>query len=435
MNSNSKIIRNILYVFLALLFVLTCCVSTITLCATSTTNYSGVLEDLQKDPNFDESIYVEDNNNYSISVIQIAESVNKELFVYVYQPAQRMVKTTSINISTTTGEAIKPINYELQLIDSSNTLYKYLVVDFVVSDDTVRYYNIPSIFRLYNIAIDDELDNDNTVSEVVYEVAKLYTLKTVDNQIVYDCQATEVVEIVDKYVGFVRYDSDREWTSIGGTLDSHYVAFSTDRDIDMLYEADVDFVSRSYTATGNNYTYEDSEDKSVTVSYHERVEYEDGLFKKHKYIWQRISTAKDFVSNNDLSSDVEEDILTMQYVLQFYETAYTETPVVSVPGSNLKNAKGTQVTDVTILRLKFEENGEVYNLGVVDNKQSGDTTPDNADDDLWEKLKKILIIVGIVLLCVVFLPFILYLLFFVIKYIIKIIWWILSLPFKLIKKE
>lgn len=434
MKINSKIIRNTLYVFLALMFVLTCCVSTITLCATSTTNYSGVLEDLQTDPNFSTENYPAVDNDYSISLIQIAESVDKELFAYVYQPAQNMVKPSSINISTTIGDDIKPINYELQLIDSANTLYKYLVVDFVASNDTERYYNIPSIFRLYNVAIDDELDNDNTVSEVAYEVAKLYTLKTVDNQVIYDCQATEVVEIVDKYVGFVRYDSDREWTSIGGTLDSHYVAFSTDRDIDMLYEADVDFFSRNYTATGNNYTYEDSAEHNVTVSYHERVEYVDGLINKHKYTWQRISTASDFVSNNDLSSDVEEDISNMQYVLQFYETAYTETPVVSVPGTNLKNSKGTQVTDVTILRLKFEVDGEVYNLGVVDNKQSGDTTPDNADDDCWEKLKKILIFVGIVLLCIIFLPHIINLLVFILKYIFKFIWWLISLPLKIFRK-
>ena len=34
------------------------------------------------------------------------------------------------------------------------------------------------------------------------------------------------------------------------------------------------------------------------------------------------------------------------------------------------------MSDVTILRLKFETDGVVYNLGVVDNKQTSSVIPD-----------------------------------------------------------
>ena len=49
--------------------------------------YSGVLDDLQKDDSFDESHYPAIADDYSLKLIQIAESVDGELFLYVYQPS------------------------------------------------------------------------------------------------------------------------------------------------------------------------------------------------------------------------------------------------------------------------------------------------------------------------------------------------------------
>ena len=54
---------------------------------TSATTYTDVLEDLQTDENFDESKYYANSEDTSLSVIQIAESSNGELFVYVYRPS------------------------------------------------------------------------------------------------------------------------------------------------------------------------------------------------------------------------------------------------------------------------------------------------------------------------------------------------------------
>ena len=44
--------------------------------------YTGVLEDLQKDESFSESYYPVVADDYSLQMVQIAESSDKELFVY-----------------------------------------------------------------------------------------------------------------------------------------------------------------------------------------------------------------------------------------------------------------------------------------------------------------------------------------------------------------
>ena len=65
------------------------------------TSYSDVLDDLRKDENFSLSTYPSMANDYSLQVIQIAESTGKELFVYVYQPSGQAkdLRASSINIA------------------------------------------------------------------------------------------------------------------------------------------------------------------------------------------------------------------------------------------------------------------------------------------------------------------------------------------------
>ena len=49
--------------------------------------YSDVMDDLRKDESFKAEDYPAISEDYSLKVIQIAESVNGELFIYVYQPS------------------------------------------------------------------------------------------------------------------------------------------------------------------------------------------------------------------------------------------------------------------------------------------------------------------------------------------------------------
>ena len=54
-----------------------------------TPHYTSALTDLQKDSSFNIADYPDNAKDYSIRFIQIAESTDKELFVYTYQPCQK----------------------------------------------------------------------------------------------------------------------------------------------------------------------------------------------------------------------------------------------------------------------------------------------------------------------------------------------------------
>lgn len=67
-----------------------------------------------------------------------------------------------------------------------------------------------------------------------------------------------------------------------------------------------------------------------------------------------------------------------------------------------------RVGDVSILRLKFKTDGVVYDLGVVDNKQSGSTDPagESKEKEPWEIIIMLLSGIMIVMVLVFLSPFI-----------------------------
>ena len=68
--------------------------------AESASNYSGVLADLGKDDDFDKSSYPLVVDDKSLSLIQVAEGSQNELYVYVYQPGGTTdIRASSITIS------------------------------------------------------------------------------------------------------------------------------------------------------------------------------------------------------------------------------------------------------------------------------------------------------------------------------------------------
>ena len=60
------------------------------------------MEDLLKDENFGRNAYPAVADDYSLKIIQIAESSDKELFIYVYQPSHdtKDLTATAVNMST-----------------------------------------------------------------------------------------------------------------------------------------------------------------------------------------------------------------------------------------------------------------------------------------------------------------------------------------------
>ena len=441
--------NGIFYIALiSLVLILSCllsCLSFTPHITSAETVYSEVLEDLEKDENFDIDDYPVVEDDFSLQVIQIAESNNNELFVYVYQPSgeDKDLRATSINISTGINDNLFYVNYTLTYLSSSGTLYKYLVNDFTLLQDALRYYDISSIFRAWDEGIDGSADGDNTINEVSYEVAKLFTVSTVEGEVSYTCLATDTIVITEKYVGFIRYSNG--FQLLPTSCDSHYVAFSTDKPIDKLMEADVYYVARSfetpyYFGIEKTTTYGTSIDYTVTLKYTDVASNPgDGLFG-HTYTWNRIESVSEFIANENLTDETKASLTNKQWVLRFAETEFKQ--IIPSVGFWTYD-RGTQVSEVTILRLKFETDGKVYNLGVVDNKQSGDLTPDNPPGDFWETLyllvvgflALVLIVVAVAVMAPTVFPAIFKFIGNCIKWLFQGLWWIISAPFSVFKKD
>ena len=424
------------------------------------TKYTNVLYDLQTDENFDASQYEIDNTDYSLYVIQIAESNEKELFVYVYQPytLDSNLKATSINISKGIDENLHYVNYKLTLLNSNGVFNKYKVDNFRVETTTTRYYDISSIFRNWNANYDESPQNDNTISEVSFDVSKQYKIYYQNNKLVIDCIETEIILIEDKFVGFVRYEDGNWWHLWGeSACDRHFVAFSTNKQIDDLLEADVYYTSKSaryymdFDNLSKGWIFGEPIDEYKYLPKEDMGSYDNN---HNIFTWERIQRIDDFIDSVDLSVtysiaffDVEniskiteQGILGLQekqWVLSFVETSYSVNSTL-----HYENRYSTRVGDVSILRLKFNANGETYNLGVIDNKQSGSTEAINTwttnisvnADRLAQFLRLLLILAFIIILLIILAPFLPAIFNFII-WLFKGIWQVISAPFKALKKQ
>lgn len=406
--------------------------------------YSNVLDDLKKDSSFNPSNYPTKSNDYSLQIIQLAESIDKELFIYVYQPSgkSKNLKASSINISTTINDSISYLNYKLELLNSNGVFYKYKVENLAVKPDAVRYYAISSIYRPFDESIDKQASGGNTVTEVNYAVNKQYCFGEINGKPYVNCVDIETIVVTDKFVGFVRYHDG--FKLYVGACDSHFVAFNTNKPMDKLLEADVYYTTQSYDWSsvpfvGVKETFGDKADKYAYLKYTDKVEHTGGGLFAGTYKWDRIQTIDDFIKGENreniyhgavldvkTSSKLTDEALTelkgKKWVLRFAETSYSLSGY-STTGSTFESY--TLVGDVTILRLKFETDGITYNLGVIDNKQTGGKEPSNETDidiSLNKRGKMILYLLMLILLIILLAP--------ILPYILQAIVWIISLPFK-----
>lgn len=129
-----------------------------------------------------------------------------------------------------------------------------------------------------------------------------------------------------------------------------------------------------------------------------------------------------------------------KWVLRFTETEY-----LFIADETLSE-NSTIVGDVKILRLRFlDANGNEFNLGVVDNKQSGSTDPSNETEikielkDEFETLIKLILgIAALILLWPLVSPLLIGLIKYVFKgfiLIIKGVFKIILFPFELLFKK
>ena len=426
-------------------------------------SYTGATEDLRKAENFDPSYYPVKENDYTISLIQIAESTDKELLVYTYQPAaDERITASSINISRTSELDVTPQNYYLTLLSREGVFCKYVVKGFKVSDEPTRYYAIPSIFRSWVDDIDGDQSGSQTVTEKPFEVAEQFRFGTLNGKEYVERKKIDVITVTSKFVGFVRYDGDYKLGFMNTSMtdfDCHFVAFNTDRKIDTLLEADVSYVKQDYTLTMKAEYYdgplvpketygERSDQIKVELMCDQSVEHGwQGVYSSN-FSFKRIQSVSDFLASEEttnvykcgifdvtekrtLTDEAKAELEDKSWVLRFVET-----PRVSKTTLNGTGYTSTLVGDVTILRLKFVTDGVTYNLGVVDNKQTGGTDPVNVVKRILG-LNPVLAWILLAILCVVllvvlmpFLPTILSFLFKLIVWIVKAVVWLVSLPFR-----
>ncbi|MCM1437650.1 MAG: hypothetical protein NC131_00360 [Roseburia sp.] len=374
--------KRLVYILLSLLLLVVTLISgqVILPVFATTTTYTGALEDLQKDSNFKIADYPEQATDYSIEIIQIAESTDGELFIYTYQPCQKSKAIYATQVNMSLSETVDGTKlYGLTFLNSNGVFCKYKVHGLTVKTDNVRYYNISAIYRAYISGVDIGSTSESILTGVSFSVGKLYSVKSVNGVTSYFCDYTKILQVVQPFFGYVQYPNG--FALFPSCCDSHYVAFSTDLDIDYLQEATISFITYDVSSIeglpkkSNRQEY--PSEKIVGTATGENSPH--GLFSV-KYKWNRIERITDFVNNSDngISSKYKELLKDKQWVLRFFETERS----ISNSG-HVKKENFVSVEEVTVLSLKFVMGGATYNLGVVANQGKSGLRPSNRDDRSW----------------------------------------------------
>ena len=432
----------LLIVLVALSFLLPA-VTTASAAETNTSIYTNVMDDLQKDENFDVADYPVVEDDYSLNVIQVAESSDGELFVYVYQPSHPIkdLIATTIRLSISNpDDELTYTDYTLALLDTDGVFDKYKVLDFIVKSDSVRYYEIVLLTRMWDASIDKTLDNDNTISQVPCKIGQQWTVYSLGDDIVYSMIDSDFVEITDKFVGYQRYPQGLVFDTWEiSKCDSHYVAFSTDIDIERLYEVELEYKT-TYTHEWCNLTdgvgvSQEHEEHHDVITYFDKV-YTPDSWPFPSYSWSRIQTAASFISSEELTDSARVEIENKDWVLRFFESSFVDEKAANY---STYNYKYTRVSAVTILRLYFETEGTVYNLGVVDNMQTGSEIPTNPQPDFsfldeWRNRFNSFLDYLKLFVSLIVLGFLVWLFSPVIKFLFGLIWQVVCFPFKMLGK-
>lgn len=425
--------------------------------AVEETDGTDILSDLCADQNFSMSKYPISEKDYALKVVQLAESKQGELLLYIYNPSASVRRFTATSINMSLQERDDPAAtwdiYPLELLSRYDVFGKYRVKGFELKTDEIRYYNIASVFRPWVKGIDDELDKStyNYIDEVSFRVAQFWTVYQDGDTVHYDNITSDVIEITEKYLGHIHYTKDimPSWATLGFASaddgwDCWYVAFDTDKPIEKLLEADLTYDLWGWAVTMGvpmpaSYSY----NRKATITYTDKKSVEAvGAFKsRHNYEFDRIQSVDDF-KKEVTDTDALRSLVGKKWILRFAETTaggYNVGNVITgqVPLAGVKYT----VNKVSVLRLEFETDGEPYNLGVVDNKQSASVfqPPSNSKggcagfSDWWI----LWLVVGILALCIL-MP-ILSLIFPVVGTVLKAVWLVITAPFRglaaLLKKK
>ncbi len=462
------------------------------------TQYTDVITDLKKDDTFNIADYPAKGGDYGIDIIQIAESESNELFVYTYQPCRVALGTdktqielspTQISMAVATDlNNLRYTLYGLTEVNRYSTLTKYVVNGCEVNPLLLlRYYSVSMLQRKTIDGLDEAV-----------EVGKLWTVETTENGVKYSERHKETIEILNPVAGAVRYEKDRvpaNWGKDG--VDNHFIAFNTDLPIDDLLEADVSYMTvaigedvgapqgkfitlfellgihganEAVGGTKDNfvkllrdYAIEHNKIASGNVTVKKNQSYTfgtGGWFSEDTYSWNRIMRMSDFKNSWGAGETAGKvcgltgaynisDLDTRKWVLCYRETPYDQVNSPFEQWFDGSTGGYWYDLDIVVLRLKFETDGTVYDMGTVSNKVNQSTIiQGNMPKSFWETIADffksvgnwfsenwhwiLIAVLGIILLIVLmpFMPVILSFLATCLKYLFKGLVWLISLPVK-----
>ena len=405
--------------------------------AAEAVTYSNVLDDLSKDPSFNPADYPAIADDYSLQVIQIAESEDGSIFLYVYKPSGDLTdfKATKVRMSDT-GTAVGLRDCDLILVDSVGVFQKYKIEGIIRNNEFVRKYFLVSIFRPFNSDYGDVVSDDSVGVLKSFPVEIVFTAITdYDGVVSYSAEySDDVIQFKSLCSGEIYYS--HEFMSFAAGVESHYYAFSTNKPIDSILSVYLDY---SY-----HYTYDDRRQIiAVTEEYDDtrNVVIEKGDLLKiptgnhvffTDYEYERIQSTRAFLKNEgtDLTDQAKESIGAQDWIIRFAETTY-------VYESYPYYVVDTDITSISLFRLTYQYKGKTYDVGVVADVIAPDEQTDGYGNfekqEWWQKIMMGIMFIIFILLCVflsgpisVFLKFIFEGVMFLFSLLLKI----LLFPFK-----
>lgn len=457
-----KKIKILVSFILCLICIFICSNTTTALASTYSSDYTDVFVDLSESKDFDirnyPSLSVDEVKNSdtqaTLEIIQIAESSSKELYLYVYQPLNKDLFFTATSISmsceySSNGENLHPINYDLELVSSYDVFCKYVVKDFVVSDEAYRYYNIVCIRRNFDYTFDEKISGtEDDGNEKAIGVGQQWCCYYLNNNLVYEMGTFDTLEIEVKYTGNFEFSNGIKWGNLAGLYGygkSFFICFDlVDYIATHIYDADLSYKVRDANRSiglglDGEWKYgEWSDDIYVTLTDEDEASYDGGGWLAKEYKWNRIMSSADFLQNAEeqeinVSDEAINGINNSQWVF-----AFCETEISMITGSGYVHYYDKDIADVTILRIHFLNiDNKIYDLGVVSDRVNPDNKSDGyggIDTDFFEDwFQKIGMLIGIIVLLVI-LNFCAPIITTIFSMLFKGIWIIISLPFKILSK-
>lgn len=389
--------------------------------STSTTTHSSVDEDFEN-----MNLKYTADEKTIVDLIFFAEFKDDKVgFLYFYDKDSYLTESLILKMSIKSSAMLedleaqenKTFNTNLNLISTSNNFKKYQIDLKNYSLNSYRKYEFTQVIsRALNYPISKEYyyyENEN--NETKYEYSNIQVIE-ITNQIMYEFLINESSSLENFF-------------NIKNGSSNYFIGFNTNLKIEDLIEVDVTYkyqtisgIKKSYASNYFNampplsdYDNTPSNWRDYAIKYGEIFEASttlkgeiiessnNNLFKKEKMKWKNIESYKSLSSNKSeaLSTFAKENLSAYSWIINIAQYDYFYKDGAIIQSSFYKNlydylgsendtnlgrrahiASGTYVSKAEIMRLKFETDGNIYDLSVISVPvdSSGSISPDLPDE-------------------------------------------------------